>query len=92
MYGASPITEALLDRAMTALPRSQFVQAYGMTELSPVATMLHRASISAKAASWAATAPAGRATFGVQIRIVDADDRPVPHGTVGEIASAATTS
>jgi len=39
-YGASPISEAVLDRAMKALPHVEFVQAYGMTELSPVATIL----------------------------------------------------
>ena len=41
IYGASPISEAVLDRATTALPKAQFTQAYGMTELSPIATLLH---------------------------------------------------
>lgn len=41
VFGASPMSEALLDRAMTALPNAKFVQAYGMTELSPIATILH---------------------------------------------------
>jgi long-chain acyl-CoA synthetase len=40
VYGASPISEALLDRAMANLPGVRFVQAYGMTELSPAATVL----------------------------------------------------
>jgi long-chain acyl-CoA synthetase len=33
VYGASPISEALLDRAMARLPGVRFRQAYGMTEL-----------------------------------------------------------
>ena len=33
IYGASPISEAVLERAMAALPGVGFVQAYGMTEL-----------------------------------------------------------
>ena len=41
IYGASPISEAVLDRATAALPNVQFTQAYGMTELSPIATLLH---------------------------------------------------
>jgi long-chain acyl-CoA synthetase len=41
LYGASPISEALLDRAIAALPGVRFIQAYGMTELSPLATVLH---------------------------------------------------
>ena len=32
IYGASPISEAVLGRAMAALPHAQFTQAYGMTE------------------------------------------------------------
>ena len=57
-YGASPISEALLDRAMTALPNVLFVQAYGMTELSPVATILHRREQVGEGRGWAVTAPA----------------------------------
>ncbi|WP_204320361.1 hypothetical protein, partial [Proteus vulgaris] len=41
VYGASPISEAVLDRAIAALPDTRFAQAYGMTELSPIATILH---------------------------------------------------
>lgn len=40
IYGASPISEAVLERAMTTFPDAGFTQAYGMTELSPIATLL----------------------------------------------------
>src|SRR6266545_753302 len=40
LYGASPITQAVLERAMKALPNTSFTQAFGMTELSPIATLL----------------------------------------------------
>src|SRR5690606_38065934 len=40
LYGAAPIDEALLAQAMAALPRAGFCQLYGMTELSPVITVL----------------------------------------------------
>jgi long-chain acyl-CoA synthetase len=83
LFGASPMSEALLDRAVAALPDAQFVQAYGMTELSPVATILREQVGEGRALGRHRSG--GRATFGVQIRIVDADDRPVSHGTVGEI-------
>jgi acyl-CoA synthetase (AMP-forming)/AMP-acid ligase II len=36
-----PISEAVLGRVTAALPKAQFTQAYGMTELSPAATFLH---------------------------------------------------
>src|SRR5262249_20678780 len=39
-YGASPISESLLKAAMEIFPNAGFRQAYGQTELSPVATVL----------------------------------------------------
>jgi long-chain acyl-CoA synthetase len=85
LYGASPISEALLDRAMARLPGVRFSQAYGMTELSPVATTLMPEEHvgSGRAKGWHRSA--GRAALGVEVRIVDDNDRPVPPGTVGEI-------
>jgi acyl-CoA synthetase (AMP-forming)/AMP-acid ligase II len=40
IYSGSPIPEALLTRAREMFPQAGFVQAYGMTELAPVATRL----------------------------------------------------
>jgi acyl-CoA synthetase (AMP-forming)/AMP-acid ligase II len=40
LYGGSPIPVAVLDRARKALPGVGFTQAYGQTELAPVATLL----------------------------------------------------
>jgi long-chain acyl-CoA synthetase len=84
-YGASPITEPVLRRAMAALPGVEFRQGYGATEAAPLITVLgwdeHRAID---------TAPhrlrsAGVAMPHVEIRIVDAEDRDCPQGTIGEI-------
>ncbi len=86
IYGASPISEALLDRAMARLPGVRFMQAYGMTELSPIATLLTPEDHVGAARAKGRHRSAGRAALGVEIRIVDSDDRPVPPGTVGEIA------
>ncbi|WP_377267457.1 long-chain fatty acid--CoA ligase [Peterkaempfera sp. SMS 1(5)a] len=81
IYGASAISEALLQRAMKAFPQAGFAQGYGMTELSPVATQLtpedHR--------DQALLRSAGRAAVGIEVRIVDLEDKEVPRGTVGEI-------
>jgi len=81
LYGASPITESLLERAMKTFPQADFVQAYGMTELAPVATLLtgddHRTGLRLRSA--------GRAAAHAEVRIVDADDNEVPRGTVGEV-------
>jgi long-chain acyl-CoA synthetase len=86
IYGASPISEAVLGRAIAALPKVQFTQAYGMTELSPIATILHWNEHIGDSRAKDRHRGAGRATLGCEVRIVDADDKPVPVGAVGEIA------
>jgi long-chain acyl-CoA synthetase len=86
-YGGSPISEAVLDRATKALPNAQLTQAYGMTELSPVATLLHWNEHTGDARAKGRHRGAGRATLGCEVRIVDADDKTVPFGTVGEIVA-----
>jgi acyl-CoA synthetase (AMP-forming)/AMP-acid ligase II len=79
-YGASPIPQSVLERAMKTFPGASFTQAYGMTELSPVATLLSPADHEA-----GLLRSAGRAAPHSEIRVVDADGAPVPAGTVGEI-------
>ncbi|MCU1640130.1 MAG: putative fatty-acid--CoA ligase [Nocardia sp.] len=80
MYGASPIAQAVLERAMKVFPNASFTQAYGMTEVAPVATLLGPADHAA-----GLLRSAGRAAPHSEVRIVDPDDLPVPNGTVGEI-------
>jgi acyl-CoA synthetase (AMP-forming)/AMP-acid ligase II len=86
-YGASPIAEATLRRAM-AVFGCDFVQAYGMTETSAVLTYLlpgdHRRALTEKPGLLLS---AGRPVVGVDLRIVDEDDAPVPCGTIGEIVA-----
>ncbi len=82
LYGASPISEETLRQARERLPGAVFTQAYGMTELSPVATLLspddHDDPTLVRSA--------GRAVAHAEIRIVDASGAEVPRGVVGEIA------
>jgi long-chain acyl-CoA synthetase len=87
MYGASPINEALLNRAMAGLPGTAFHQLYGMTELSPLATHLPWDQHTGEAATKKNRQRAcGRAAIGCEVRIVDTDHRPVASGVVGEVA------
>ena len=87
LYGASPIAEAVLDRAMAALPGVNFVQAYGMTELSPLATLNPAWFHTAEGRKRGKLRAAGRASYCTEVRIVDAQDRTVPTGEVGEIVA-----
>jgi long-chain acyl-CoA synthetase len=85
-YGASPISEALVRQAMEMLPNAELRQAYGQTELSPVATFLtdefHRTAPGKKSY----LRSAGRALVGVDVKIVDEAMHARPLGEVGEIA------
>ncbi|MDN5860442.1 MAG: long-chain-fatty-acid--CoA ligase [Pseudonocardia sp.] len=81
IYGASPISEALLARAEKHFPAAGFTQAYGMTELSPIATLLTPADHTDPVLRRSA----GRAAACAEVRIVDPDDMEVPFGTVGEV-------
>jgi long-chain acyl-CoA synthetase len=85
LYGGQSISEAVLRRAMECLPACGFVQAYGMTELSPVATFLSTTDHVTDGAGASRLRAAGRAAPTVEIRIGDDQDREVPRGTVGQI-------
>jgi long-chain acyl-CoA synthetase len=85
-YGASPMSEALLDRASAALPNVEFLQGYGMTELSPVATFLRWKDHTGEGRAKGRHRSVGRAVPMVDVRIVDPLGKAVPPRVVGEIA------
>jgi long-chain acyl-CoA synthetase len=84
-YGASPMPLPLLEAARKKFG-CQFRQGYGMTETSPLLTMLepHEHDLP-EIDGWLPARSAGRPVMGVEIRIVDDLDRDVPVGTPGEI-------
>ncbi|MFC4667642.1 long-chain fatty acid--CoA ligase [Seohaeicola nanhaiensis] len=84
-YGASPITEATLKLAFQKFPGVRFLQAFGQTELSPVATVLGTEYHVLEGPKAGRLRSCGRATRVCEIRIVDEHDRDVPPGTVGHI-------
>jgi acyl-CoA synthetase (AMP-forming)/AMP-acid ligase II len=84
-YGASPMSEALLLRATQALPHVGFTQLYGMTELSPVATINPALFRSSTPWEKARQHSAGRAGICTEVKIVDDDGVEVPRGTTGEV-------
>lgn len=86
LYGASPISEAVIDRAMKALPSAGFCQAYGMTELSPIATLLLPQYHLNEQRALGKLRSAGTACTLAEVRIVDAEGKEVPRGEVGEVA------
>jgi long-chain acyl-CoA synthetase len=86
IYGTSPMPESLLERAMRAFPDVRFFQAYGMTELGSIATILPPHDHAPSGGATVRIRSAGRATFSVELEIVDRDGNPTPPRVVGEIA------
>jgi long-chain acyl-CoA synthetase len=84
-YGASPISEPQMLRALQMFPNARISQAYGQTELSPVATLLsHEYHVTAGPCAGKLRS-AGRAIPGVELRIIDAQLNTVAVGVVGEV-------
>jgi long-chain acyl-CoA synthetase len=83
-YGASPMPETVLAECMRRFPSVDFAQSYGMTELSPVATILGPEDHLPDAPKRHLRS-AGRAISSAEIKVVDARDRELPCGEIGEI-------
>jgi acyl-CoA synthetase (AMP-forming)/AMP-acid ligase II len=84
IYGASPMPAATLEQCLALWPNVGLVQAYGQTELAPVATLL---SMDDHRLGGDRLKSAGRPTAVTDIRIVDEQGNDCPHGTSGEIAA-----
>jgi acyl-CoA synthetase (AMP-forming)/AMP-acid ligase II len=84
-YGASPMPEAVLAKAMQVFPACEFIQGYGMTETSPLITLLAGKYHTFTGPFAGKMASAGQAAPSVEVKIVDDQDQEVPSGTVGEI-------
>ena len=84
-YGASPISESVLRRAMTVF-KCEFIQLYGMTETTGAATNLsaadHRKAVSGHPEILRSC---GRPSLGIDIKIMDFDGQEVSTGEIGEI-------
>ena len=80
--GAAPTTESQKREIMRRIPHAELVELYGMTELSPGATFMRHGL---DPDGLARLMSGGRAVFTGEVRIIDADDRELPRGEVGEI-------
>ena len=85
LYGASPMPEAVLLRAMELFPSCEFKQGYGMTETSPVMTYLDSKYHVTEGPNSGKLKSAGYAAYGVEILVVDENDKELPRGEVGEV-------
>lgn len=91
IYGTAPIAPDLLRRCIDVF-KCDFAQSYGMTEASPCLTWLHREDHVVDPANekmMHRLRSAGRALFGVQLRVVDRKGNDVKPGEVGEVVAKA---
>jgi acyl-CoA synthetase (AMP-forming)/AMP-acid ligase II len=79
--------EPLLREIMAALPGAGFLQSYGMTELSPVVTILNCRDHLPEHWPHGRLRSAGRPVLFAEVGIVDAQDRLLPPEEVGEIVA-----
>ncbi len=78
--GASTIPPVLIERMRRELGFKVVITAYGLTECGGLATICDPADDAETVAT-----TSGRAIPGTEVRIVDADNRPLPAGEAGEI-------
>jgi acyl-CoA synthetase (AMP-forming)/AMP-acid ligase II len=87
-YGASPIPLSLLRRCLQAFG-CDFIQGYGMTELSPLVTYLpfedHVADGTPEQLKRLKSA--GIVVHTAEVRVVDENDQELPRGQIGEICA-----
>ncbi|CAG2159291.1 long-chain-fatty-acid--CoA ligase [Cupriavidus numazuensis] len=90
-YGASPISQTLLQRARTAFPGVAFMQGYGMTELSATCTVLGPEYHDDAAFASGKARAAGKPLMSVEVRVVGPDGAELPRREVGEIVARGGT-
>ncbi|MEE3098360.1 MAG: AMP-binding protein, partial [Pseudomonadota bacterium] len=85
LYGASPIEDETLRRALTLLPNCGFVHGYGMTEVSSTATMLPARYAVLEGPEAEKRRSCGQAALLGEVRVAGPDGADLPPGEVGEV-------
>lgn len=86
-YGSAAMPEPLLREFMAQLPGVRMLQSYGMTELSPVVTILGWRDHLPEAAAAGRLRSAGRAAMLAEVAVVGPDDQRLAAGQHGEIVA-----
>jgi long-chain acyl-CoA synthetase len=86
-YGGAPMPDVLVRKALALLPNTRLTQVYGQTEAAPCLTLNTHEYHALSGPRAGKLGSAGRAVYGVQLRILDPDGEEVERGTVGEICA-----
>ena len=85
LYGASPIEDEALRRAITLLPNTQFIHGYGMTETAGLGTMLPGKYSTVDGPEAEKRKSCGQTCLLSETKIVDDDGNELPPNEIGEI-------
>ncbi|MFC4270693.1 long-chain-fatty-acid--CoA ligase [Sneathiella chungangensis] len=85
IYGASPMPEAVIMKALEVLPEAGFTHAYGQTECAPLVTFTGPEFHVLEGPNAGRFKSAGRPIYAGDVRIFDENDEEVPPGTVGQV-------
>jgi acyl-CoA synthetase (AMP-forming)/AMP-acid ligase II len=77
---------------MEKMPETKFIHAYGQTELAPLVTLLGPEYHVLEGPKAEKIRSVGRPVVGVEVEIVDENDKEVPRGTVGELRVRGATT
>ncbi|MGB8488791.1 MAG: AMP-binding protein, partial [Xanthobacteraceae bacterium] len=83
-FGASPMQEPTLRRAVELWPDVLFLHGWGMTELAPIGSALPH-DLRVPAVAGARMRSCGHGILNCEVKIVDAEGRELPRGSVGEL-------
>jgi long-chain acyl-CoA synthetase len=86
LYGASPMPEGVLRKAMQMMPRVRLMHAYGMTEASPIVTLLDPRYTTLDGPFAGRLKSCGQAALACEVKVVDVNRKEVARGTAGELA------
>jgi long-chain acyl-CoA synthetase len=84
-YGASPMPEPVIRKAMDVLPAVDFCQVYGQTEASPAITALLPDRHTFEGPLAGKLKSAGQALPAIDLCIMDANNQKVANNVIGEI-------
>ncbi|CRZ15160.1 long-chain-fatty-acid--CoA ligase [Mycolicibacterium neworleansense] len=85
-YGASPMPEGLLRKALESFPNCSFIHAYGMTEASPGVTLLPPRYATLDGPYAGRLKSCGQAQLTTELKIVDEERKILPRLVIGEVA------
>jgi len=86
VYGASPMPEGVLRKALEVFPDCQFIHAYGMTEAAPVLTLLPPRYTTLDGPYAGRLKSCGQAVHTADLKIVDENRQELPRRSIGEVA------